>query len=92
MIDDDDRIEAQLEGVVTEIRLHRVMRGLTQVDLANLAGVNRSTVADYETSRHLPNLVYLDKIARGLGYQIGIYLEESGGGVSDGNRPGSGGS
>jgi transcriptional regulator with XRE-family HTH domain len=81
------RIQSEVAAIVLEMRLHRLSRRWTQIDLADRAGINRTTVADYETGRHHPNLYYLDRIAQGLGYQIGIYLEEAdkSGDVQDGH-------
>lgn len=71
-----NRAEAQLLAIVDELRLHRLSKRMRQSDLADQAGVNRTTIADYELRRHRPTLAMVDRIASGLGLQVGVYLEQ----------------
>lgn len=80
----DTRLDTQLAAIVDELRLHRLAKRLTQVELATLAGMNRNTVADHELRRHKPNLNVLDALAGALGLQIGIYLEQNEGANENG--------
>ncbi len=49
------------------LRVYRDLRGLTQIALAERAGVNRVTVAEIETGRKQGSVVTLRKLADALG-------------------------
>jgi transcriptional regulator with XRE-family HTH domain len=58
------------EGVMTfaeKLRELREAAGLTEFQVADLAGVPRGTVHDYAVGRRLPSLVNACRIARALG-------------------------
>ncbi len=61
----------------TTIRDRRVERGLTQRQLANLAGCERSHVANLEAGRALPSFRLLRTIAWALGLDLGVLSSES---------------
>lgn len=54
-------------GTCSPLRVYRVARGLTQRDLAELAGVREETIGRIETGRHLPRLSTVQAIAHVLG-------------------------
>jgi len=53
------------------VRVYRDLRGLTQAALAEMAGVNRVTVAELETGRKQGSAQTLKKIADALGVTVG---------------------
>ena len=59
--------------IQSTIRNIRLAQGLTQAELAHLAGVLRSDIANYE-SRVLPPIDKLDAIAKALGKRVVIEL------------------
>ena len=60
--------------IQSTIRNIRLAQGLTQAELAHLAGVLRSDIANYE-SRVLPPIDKLDAIAKALGKRVVIELK-----------------
>src|SRR5688500_16097408 len=55
------------------LRLFRTSRGLTQLQLAELASVARDTVASYEAGRRLPDAPGVERLQSGLKLQNGDY-------------------
>ena len=53
-------------SLARKLILQRLSAGLTQRDLANLAGVRMETISRLETGKHTPDLATLDKIDRAL--------------------------
>ena len=53
-----------------KIKALRKTKGLTQQDLANLLGVQRATVSNYEIGRRSPHLKELQRIAQLLGVSL----------------------
>lgn len=53
------------------VRSARVAAGLTQENLANKAGIDRSYIGGVERGERNPTLVVVKKIARGLGLTLG---------------------
>lgn len=51
--------------------------GLTQRQLADAVGVDRVTIACYESGRYSPSLATLKKIARILGTTVGALIGET---------------
>ena len=49
------------------LRQYRVMAGLTQAELAALAGTTQDYVSDLERGKHFPNVKLLVRLAGGLG-------------------------
>jgi transcriptional regulator with XRE-family HTH domain len=60
----DRRFRARHVG--TRIRELRVSRGLTQEQLADLIGIERTRVTEYETGRHEPTHPMLVRFATAL--------------------------
>lgn len=56
---------AQAFGVA--VRALRTERGIAQETLANLAGIERSHMGKIERGEHMPTLVLILRIAKGLG-------------------------
>lgn len=60
-----------------KIKRIRLERGMTQLELSEATGVNLSVIKSQETGRSDMNHEYLQKIADGLGVDIGeIYIED----------------
>lgn len=54
---------------------YRERQGLTQVELAEKAGVRRATVSDYERGRQRIDLPTLEKLANALGVDAAMLIE-----------------
>jgi uncharacterized protein len=59
------------------IRLARDKAGLTQTELAVLAGVSQQTISAYETGRKEPTLPSLQRLLEAAGFELRIRLEPS---------------
>lgn len=68
------------KGAVS-IRLAEVRRekGWTQTELAEASGINRVTIARYETGKQSPTLRLLEKLAEALGVSISDLSEKKAG-------------
>jgi transcriptional regulator with XRE-family HTH domain len=60
---DIDNLKFETSKLITEARIHA---GITQVELARLAGTLQPSIARLEQGRALPTLSFLKKIADGL--------------------------
>lgn len=60
------------------MRQARAAAGLTQKELAELAGVQRETVNHAERGKHLPGAETLARIARALDVPIDSLFDENG--------------
>ena len=56
--------------IAKKIRILRKSRGLTQQQLADLLGVQRATISNYEIGRRSPHLKELEKLADILGVNL----------------------
>ena len=63
-------LEIQRERMGQSIRNLRTQRGLTQVQLAHLAGITQSNLARIETGRYSVGLDILNKIANAMGVAV----------------------
>jgi transcriptional regulator with XRE-family HTH domain len=61
--------------VVEQIRHLREQQGFSQQELADRAGIAKSTVYEAETARRTPTLESLEKIAAALGVSVAELLE-----------------
>lgn len=52
------------------LKLKRVEKGLTQKELADMAGIGQGFISDYETGRYFPRKTTLDKLAEALGCEV----------------------
>ena len=57
--------------MVCELREIRKSKGMTQEALATASGVNRVSIAKYETGRALPSVKTAGKLAKALGVSVG---------------------
>lgn len=57
--------------VIKTIREHK---GLTQMELANLSGLSRNTIINFESGRRSPRIVDLEKISQVLDVKIKDFL------------------
>jgi transcriptional regulator with XRE-family HTH domain len=64
-----------IERIGPTVRRWRRRRGLTQEALAARAGLSRPFVARVETSRQVPSLPTLARLARALRVPLGTLLE-----------------
>jgi transcriptional regulator with XRE-family HTH domain len=55
---------------VEKLRRIREQRGLSQQQLADRAGVVKSTIYEAEAGRHIPRIQTLEKLADALGVSI----------------------
>lgn len=56
--------------IAKKIRILRKTRGLTQQQLADLLGVQRATISNYEIGRRSPHIKELEKLADILGVNL----------------------
>lgn len=59
------------------IRHYRIRTGITQAELAELAGVHPVSVRKYETNKMIPQLPQLEKIAKAMGVRTYDLLEQA---------------
>lgn len=52
----------------------RILRGLTQKQLAELVGTRQSSIARLERGTTPPNLSFLNKVAAALGARVEVHL------------------
>jgi len=64
-----DRAES-LKQFGERIRTRRLERGLTQIELAEAAGVDRKTISRIENSRFSPSLINIYAIADALNSEV----------------------
>ncbi|MCL1593775.1 MAG: helix-turn-helix domain-containing protein [Actinomycetia bacterium] len=57
------------------LRLARDKVGMTQVELATVAGVSQQSISAYETGRKEPTLPTLQRLLRAAGLEMRIHLE-----------------
>lgn len=57
------------------IRKKRFELGISQEDLANAAGVERSHMGKIERGEHLPNLVLILRLAKALAVKPGLLVD-----------------
>ena len=56
--------------IAKKIKILRKARGLTQQQLADLLGVQRATISNYEIGRRSPHIKELEKVAEILGVNL----------------------
>lgn len=64
------QFSAELAAFGMRVRELRTSRGMTQLDLAQAAGLDRKTVSRVENARFSPTLANVFAIALGLGVSI----------------------
>ena len=58
-----------------KIRAYREFRGLNQIQLAELSGINVGTIRKYELGIRNPKPNQLEKIAKALGLNVSVFLD-----------------
>jgi transcriptional regulator with XRE-family HTH domain len=66
---------AELEPAYQVARL-RILRGLTQKELAELVGTKQSSIARLESGNTTPSLSFLRRVAEALGGRVVVQIEE----------------
>lgn len=77
MLDICDNHIMNKELFAQTVRDSRNERGLTQQELAQLVGLSRYTIQDWEAGRRTPNLDMLPKIARALDISVNRLMGET---------------
>lgn len=65
------------ESLPVFLRKQREAKGLTQVELAELAGISKTAYRRYETGKLSPKLVVIEWILEALGYSTAIVVCKS---------------
>lgn len=60
-----------------KIKLERIKRDLSQLELANLAGVDKNTIWKIETCQVSPTLETIEKIAQAFGMDFATLIDVS---------------
>ena len=68
-----------LEVLGRNIKHYRTQLGMTQAELANQSGVNRSHLAGIETGRLNPSVKTVEKLARALNVTVSNLFGEKAG-------------
>lgn len=58
------------ETLKTTLKVQRALRGLTQADLAAMAGVTRKSINAIETGRMVPSAILVLKLSRALAVPV----------------------
>lgn len=66
---------ATIEDVGTVIHVLRVIRSLSQGDLAEASGVRNSSISNYERGKAVPKLETLQKLTDGMGLPLSAVQE-----------------
>jgi len=66
-----------LERIGDKLKDARLKCGLTQAQVENIIGVNKSQLSYYETGKREINITLLEKLAVLYGYSLSYFLEES---------------
>lgn len=61
-------------GIGENIRSIRILRGLTQENLAEMAKLSRSSIVNFETGKRAPRVDDLESIAKALGVEVSIFF------------------
>ena len=64
------------EDLAAAVREFRTLKGLSQVELAELAGVNRQYVSDLERGHVVKQVDYLLRLLQQLGVEVTLTVEE----------------
>jgi len=65
------------EDLAAAVREFRTLKGLSQVELAELAGVNRQYVYDLERGHVVKQVDYLLRLLQQLGVEVTLRAEEA---------------
>ena len=64
------------EELVEQLKEHRLSRGMSQQDVANISGIKRPNIARLEACTTTPTIDILIKYATAIGYKLTFSLEE----------------
>lgn len=64
------------EDLVEQLKEHRLSRGMSQQDVANITGIKRPNIARLEACTTTPTIDILIKYATAIGYKLSFSLEE----------------
>ena len=59
-----------MDGFTCNLKTYRVLKGMTQGELADIVGVRRETIGNLEKGRYNPSLVLAWNIAKVFGVPI----------------------
>ena len=59
-----------MDGFTCNLKTYRVLKGMTQGELADIVGVRRETISNLEKGRYNPSLVLAWNIAKVFGVAI----------------------
>lgn len=62
----------EMKGIIVQLTKTREEKGLTQKELASLAGMAQQSVNRIEAGKHSPKIDTVEKIANALGYRLAI--------------------
>ena len=65
------------DSIGQKIKALRKTRGLTQVQLADLLGLERASISNYETGRRYPSIPQLESICKVLGASLEYFGVET---------------
>ncbi|MGH9092776.1 MAG: helix-turn-helix transcriptional regulator [Acidimicrobiales bacterium] len=65
------------DDLTAAVREFRTLKGLSQVELAELAGVNRQYVSDLERGHVVQQVRYLLRLLQQLGVEVTLTMEEA---------------
>ena len=65
----------QLE-ICTAIKAARKSKGINLVELAEMAGINKSTISEFENGKHNLSLANVLKITDALGLEVRVVSED----------------
>ena len=60
------------QEIASQLRQVRKEQGMTQERLAEKVGTRKSNISRLESGRYNPSLDFLEKVAGGLGREIGV--------------------
>jgi len=72
-----ENIDHQVKTVVNRMRVIRIEKGLSQLELANMAGLSQSFYSSIESHKKIPTLKTLIRIASALQVTPGAFFQDS---------------
>ena len=65
-----------LEGLAFELKVIRLIKKITQKQLAKKLGTDQTSIARFEGEDYKPSIGFIDRVAKELGYYLDIRLQE----------------
>ena len=72
--------------LVKNIKRERIHQKLTMEELSAKSGVSQKHISNIENAKVVPTVETLEKLARALGFDIGLYLKARSGRAADGPK------